>query len=154
MPFPNRYGIQLPPIRDIRYHPDIFCVGSGSRVDFYFTAVVTDALRCVPHQNKPVGDEITNCREFLHATITSLPRLRVILALGKIAHDSTIPPLQLTQREFPFGHGARHVAVGNEHPIEIVSSYHCSRYNINTRRLTVGMFDSIFQTISTILRES
>ena len=116
--------------------------------------VITNAVRCVPPQNKPVGDEITNCRTFLHATITSLPRLRVILALGKIAHDSTIRALQLKQREFPFGHGARYLAVGNGHPIEIVSSYHCSRYNINTRRLTVGMFDSVFQTISKILRES
>ena len=116
--------------------------------------VITNAVRCVPPQNKPVGDEITNCRKFLRATITSLPRLRVILALGKIAHDSTIRALRLTQREFPFGHGTRYTAVDNEHPVEIVSSYHCSRYNINTRRLTVEMFDSIFQTISKILRES
>ena len=116
--------------------------------------MITDALCWVPPQNKPVGDDITNCRKFLRATMTSLPRLHVILALGKIAHDSTIRVLQLTQREFPFRHGGRYAAVDNERPVDIVSSYYCSRYNINTRRLTVEMFDSIFQTISQILRES
>ncbi len=114
-------------------------------------AMITNAVRCVPPQNKPVGEEIANCLKFLKATLTSLPRLRVILALGKIAHDSAVRGLELPLRDFPFGHGRVYTVPNYSDPVSIVSSYHCSRYNINTGRLTKDMFDKVFQTIVSIL---
>lgn len=115
-------------------------------------AMITNAVRCVPPQNKPVGEEITNCRKYLQATIASMPKLRVILALGKIAHDSTIRALKQPLRDYPFGHETNYRLRNDGNSIVLISSYHCSRYNINTRRLTLEMFDNVFQKISDELR--
>jgi len=105
---------------------------------------ITNAVRCVPPDNKPVGAEISMCRQFLKATIARFARLEAIVTLGKIAHDSTIRALDERLSAHPFGHGAR-TNVGG---IEIFSSYHCSRYNTNTGRLTEEMFHQVFNALA------
>lgn len=100
-------------------------------------AMVTNAVRCVPPQNKPVGAEVNNCRPFLISRIDSLPKLKVLLALGKIAHDTTIRTFGLKQSAYKFGHAAVHHLPNG---LTLVDSYHCSRYNVNTNRLTEDMF--------------
>lgn len=99
-------------------------------------SMVTNAVRCVPPKNKPIGAEIAACRSFLAARIAALPRLRVLLLLGRIAHDSVIAALGGRASRFPFAHARRHALAG----YALVDSYHCSRYNMNTRRLTPAMF--------------
>lgn len=110
--------------------------------------MITNAVRCVPPQNKPTPEEIRHCRAFLAARIASLPALRCILALGRIAHESTIAALGFKQRAFPFAHGRAH-DLGRG--ITLVDSFHCSRYNTNTGRLTPEMFDVVFADIAAIL---
>lgn len=106
--------------------------------------MITNAVRCVPPQNKPTAGEIAMCRPFLAARIASLPRLRTILALGRIAHDSTLRSLNLRLAAHRFAHGATHdVAAG----VTLYDSFHCSRYNTNTRRLTADMFRAVFAAI-------
>ena len=105
---------------------------------------ITNAVRCVPPQNKPTGAEIGQCRPFLAATISEMPNLKAMLALGRIAHDSVVRTLGLKLREAPFGHGARHEAGAG---LRLYDSYHCSRYNTNTRVLTPAMFEAVFAVI-------
>ena len=106
--------------------------------------MITNAVRCVPPQNKPEPAEITTCRPFFEARLAALPRLNVILALGRIAHDQTLAALQLKKAKFPFAHGARHdIGAGPA----LYDSFHCSRYNTNTGRLTTPMFHSVFEMI-------
>ena len=102
---------------------------------------VTNAARCVPPENKPLTSEINTCRQFLGATIESMPNLRAILALGKIAHDSVCTALAVSKKQHPFGHGARHAL----ERITLVSSYHCSRLNTNTGVLTPAMFENVMR---------
>jgi len=111
---------------------------AGSPPGLAATAI-TNAVRCVPPENRPTGAEIGQCRPHLAATIARFAGLRVILTLGRIAHDSTIRALGERGAEHPFGHG-RQSSVG---PLTIVSSYHCSRYNMNTGRLNEAMFDEV-----------
>lgn len=103
---------------------------------------ITNAVRCVPPENKPIGAEINTCRRFLAAAIEAMPQLKVIITLGRISHDSTIRALGGKPAHHPFSHGAK-TAMGD---ICIISSYHCSRYNTNTGRLTVEMFDAVFES--------
>ncbi len=103
-------------------------------------AMVTNAVRCVPPQNKPIGAEIRTCRRYLVGRIASLPRLRVIFLLGRIAHMSVLAALGARQKDHPFAHAALHRVDG----LVLVDSYHCSRYNLNTGRLTPEMFDAAF----------
>jgi uracil-DNA glycosylase family 4 len=110
--------------------------------------MVTNAVRCFPPENKPTPAEITTCRPFLTARMAALPKLRVILALGRIAHDSTLSTLGVRRAEFPFGHGARH-EVGPK--LTMFDSFHCSRYNTNTGRLTTEMFHAVFAQVRTLL---
>jgi uracil-DNA glycosylase len=100
-------------------------------------------VRCVPPENKPVGEEIRQCRDFLKATIAEMPNLAAILALGRIAHDSTVVALGARPSGLAFGHGAVH-AVG---ALTLFASYHCSRYNTNTGVLTADMFCRIFAAV-------
>lgn len=100
---------------------------------------ITNAVRCVPPENKPTAAEINACRTFLVETIRRMGDLRGILTLGKIAHDSTVRALNARLAEHPFRHGAMTEIDG----ISIISSYHCSRYNINTGRLTPEMFERV-----------
>ena len=104
---------------------------------------IVNAVRCVPPLNKPMPVEINTCRQFLIATMTQMPRLRAIVALGRIAHDSTLKALGLRAAAAPFGHGAEHQS-GN---IKLYDSYHCSRYNTNTRVLTPAMFEAVFAKV-------
>ncbi|RMD90441.1 MAG: uracil-DNA glycosylase [Alphaproteobacteria bacterium] len=104
-------------------------------------AMVTNAVRCVPPQNKPTGPETRTCRRFLLGRIAALPRLRVIFLLGRIAHQSVLAALGARQKDYPFAHAATHDLDG----LVLVDSYHCSRYNVNTGRLTPEMFDAAFR---------
>jgi uracil-DNA glycosylase family 4 len=107
-------------------------------------SMITNAVRCVPPANKPTPREIARCRNFLEARIAALPGLRAILALGRIAHDSTLDALQLKRRDYPFSHGARHELEGR---LVLFDSYHCSRQNTNTGRLTTPMFEAVLTDI-------
>jgi uracil-DNA glycosylase family 4 len=100
---------------------------------------ITNAVRCVPPENKPLPAEIKTCRKFLKAQIAAMTRLRAILALGKIAHDSVCDALGAKKTAHPFRHGASYRIDG----LMLVSSYHCSRYNTNTGVLTEAMFDAV-----------
>lgn len=102
---------------------------------------ITNAVRCVPPENKPTTVEIRTCRRFLAATIAAMPRLAVIVTLGRIAHDSVATALGLKRSAVPFGHAAAHEVDGLP---AILSSYHCSRYNTNTGVLTEEMFRAVF----------
>ncbi len=111
-------------------------------------AMITNAVRCVPPQNKPIGAEITNCRPFLISRMNNLPNLKVILALGKIAHDSTVKTLGGKLAAHKFAHAAEHSFQYNDREITLVDSYHCSRYNTNTGKLTTEMFENVFSLIT------
>jgi uracil-DNA glycosylase len=104
---------------------------------------ISNAVRCVPPQNKPLPIEINTCRQFLVATIETMPRLRAIVALGRVAHDSMLKVLSLRAAAAPFTHGAVHQAAA----LKLYDSYHCSRYNTNTRVLTPDMFRSVFARV-------
>ncbi len=103
-------------------------------------AAITNAVRCVPPENKPTPAEIGTCRPFLSATIEAMPQLAAILALGRIAHDSVLPALGLKRSAAPFKHGAAH---GIRAGLTLFDSYHCSRYNTNTGVLTEAMFREV-----------
>ena len=124
----------------------VFQARPDDGVELVGTAL-TNAVRCVPPENKPVGAEINTCRRFLTATIGRFPDLRAILTLGTIAHQSTVRALGLRVADYPFSHGGQYVAGG----LELFSSYHCSRYNTNTGRLTEEMFVSVFAAIRQLL---
>jgi uracil-DNA glycosylase family 4 len=109
---------------------------------------ITNAVRCVPPENKPTPAEITTCRQFLMPTIESFPNLRAVLALGAIAHQSTVKALGHRLAAMPFKHGGRNQAG----PVELFSSYHCSRYNTNTGVLTEAMFVKVFSEIDEFLQ--
>ena len=107
--------------------------------------MITNAVRCVPPANKPTPSEIAHCRHFLVGRIAALPKLRVILALGRIAHDSTLDALGAKRRDHPFAHGARHALPSGQ---VLFDSYHCSRQNTNTGRLTTPMFEAVLTGIA------
>jgi uracil-DNA glycosylase len=110
--------------------------------------MITNAVRCVPPENKPTPAEIKTCRQFLTARIDQLPNLRVILALGRIAHESVLAALGQRQRAFVFVHGARHeITAPQGRVLALYDSYHCSRYNTNTGRLTTAMFHDVIGTL-------
>ncbi|MGI9352258.1 MAG: uracil-DNA glycosylase [Rhizobiaceae bacterium] len=104
---------------------------------------ITNAVRCVPPENKPVAAEINNCRPFLSNTISRFPNLSAIVTLGKISHDSVVRTLGGKLSATPFGHALAQDVGG----YRIFSSYHCSRYNTNTRRLTEQMFQDVFSAV-------
>ncbi len=106
--------------------------------------MISNAVRCAPPENKPTPAEIATCRPFLAARLASLPRLEAILALGRVAHDQVLAARDLRKAAFPFAHGARH-AIPNSPAL--YDSFHCSRYNTNTGRLTTDMFHSVFAAI-------
>lgn len=114
-------------------------------------AMITNAVRCVPPQNRPIGAEVNACRPFLASRIAALPELRTVITLGKIAHDSTVRALGLKLKNHSFGHGQRSDIDVAGRPLTLISSYHCSRYNTNTRRLTPEMFDKIFELARSIV---
>ena len=108
---------------------------------------ITNAVRCVPPENKPTTIEIKTCRDFLDATIAAMPKLAAIVALGRIAHESTVVALGARRSAVPFKHGGAH-DVGR---YRLFSSYHCSRYNTNTGVLTPQMFRAVFADVRKFL---
>lgn len=102
-------------------------------------AAIVNAVRCVPPQNKPIGAEIATCRQFLTPVIDA-HRNAVFLALGRIAHDSFLSAIGARRASFPFAHGARHALPNGA---ILYDSFHCSRYNTNTGRLTTEMFEDV-----------
>jgi uracil-DNA glycosylase len=100
---------------------------------------ITNAVKCVPPENKPDSGEIRRCNSYVAAEIAALRGLRVIMALGRIAHDAVLMALGCPRSGAPFGHGAEHL-IGGRH---LIDSYHCSRYNTQTRRLTPEMFRTV-----------
>lgn len=107
--------------------------------------MITNAVRCVPPQNKPIGAEMANCRPFLTERIRQLPRLSAIIALGRIAHENTLSALDLKRSAYKFAHCARHRL---NDQLTLFDSYHCSRYNTNTGRLTPRMFEDVFSDVA------
>jgi len=103
--------------------------------------MITNAVRCVPPQNKPTGQEIKNCQPFLTDELTKLPNLKIVISLGRIAHESVVRAINGKQKDYKFGHGAIHELPRGQ---RMINSYHCSRYNTNTGRLTVQMFEDVF----------
>ncbi len=112
--------------------------------------LIVNAVRCVPPQNKPIGAEINTCRPFLVATFEAHENARVFLALGRIAHDSFLTTIGARKAAYPFGHGARHVF---DNGYVLYDSYHCSRYNTNTGRLTTEMFESVVFAAAAEIRD-
>jgi uracil-DNA glycosylase family 4 len=104
---------------------------------------IVNAVRCVPPANKPTPQEIKTCRGFLIAALKEMPKLKGVLALGRIAHDSMLATLGARGVTHPFVHGAVH-RIG---PLRLYDSYHCSRYNTNTGRLTTEMFENVVRKI-------
>ncbi|HEY1941550.1 MAG TPA: uracil-DNA glycosylase [Roseiarcus sp.] len=103
---------------------------------------IVNAVRCVPPQNKPTPSEIAQCRSYLAGAIGALPRLKAVVVLGRIAHDSALRALGARLALFPFAHGARHALQDGR--LALFDSYHCSRYNTNTGVLTPEMFRAVF----------
>lgn len=111
---------------------------------------ITNAVKCLPPENKPVGAEINTCNTFLANELAALPRTSVVLALGGIAHRAVIKAIGGRQAEFKFAHAAVHEL----EPFRLLDSYHCSRYNTNTGRLTNEMFEGIFAQARELLQNS
>jgi uracil-DNA glycosylase family 4 len=101
---------------------------------------IVNAVKCVPPQNKPTGAEIRSCNRFLRAELEQLTQVRVVLALGRIAHEAFVQARGLKKSGFPFGHGREHALAEGR---TLIDSYHCSRYNTSTGRLTESMFRSV-----------
>lgn len=110
--------------------------------------IISNAVRCVPPQNKPTPQEIATCCGFLRARISALPNTKVIVTLGRIAHDSTLTALGCRKSQFAFAHGAKHALRAD---LSMFNSFHCSRYNTNTRRLTTEMFHAVFSDVRKLL---
>jgi len=105
-------------------------------------AVILNAVKCLPPANKPEPSEIKTCRNYFEAALANLPKVRVLVALGQIAHVAAARALGLPPSSTRFGHGAENIAPGGR---ILLSSYHCSRYNQNTGRLDATMFESVFE---------
>ncbi len=105
---------------------------------------ITNAVKCLPPENKPEPSEIRTCNRYLAAELRAAPEVRVILALGLVAHKAVLMASGLKQSAFAFGHGARHALPDGR---VLIDSYHCSRYNTQTRRLTSAGFQDVFRSI-------
>ena len=109
---------------------------------------ITNAVRCLPPENKPTTAEVNSCNAFLAHELADLPRPGIVLALGTIAHRAVLRSLGLRLAAYRFGHAARHEVQAG---LTLVDSYHCSRYNTQTRRLTEAMFQDVFRSLRTEL---
>jgi uracil-DNA glycosylase family 4 len=118
--------------------PESLALNDGLRLQ---DCRITNAVKCLPPQNKPLGGEVNNCNGFLAEELCELPESAVVLALGSIAHNAVVKATGGRQKDFPFGHGREHRLEGRR---TLLDSYHCSRYNTQTRRLTPDMFRQVF----------
>ncbi len=109
---------------------------------------ITNAVKCLPPQNKPSTDEVRTCNPYLAAELAGLPADGLVLALGALAHGAVLRALGLKPGACPFGHGAEHALTGG---LRLIDSYHCSRYNTQTRRLTEAMFQAVFARARALL---
>jgi uracil-DNA glycosylase family 4 len=109
---------------------------------------ITNAVKCLPPENKPTTDEVRACNRYLKTELTELPEHSVVLALGSIAHKAVIQAFGLKQVDYPFGHGAEHALPNG---LRLVDSYHCSRYNTQTGRLTDAMFENVVARAKALL---
>lgn len=105
---------------------------------------ITNAVKCLPPDNKPTTAEVVSCNDYLAAELGALSAGSVILALGAVAHSGVLRALRLKQRQYPFQHASAHRL---ERALVLIDSYHCSRYNTQTRRLTPGMFRAVFERV-------
>ena len=112
---------------------------------------ITNAVKCLPPQNQPIGAEITACNSYLAAELKAVPTGGVIVALGRIAHQAITKALSLKLASIPFGHGAEYNLSGGRW---LISSYHCSRYNTQTKRLTRAMFLKVIRRATFIAYDS
>jgi uracil-DNA glycosylase family 4 len=126
-------------------HPESVSCDDGLRLT---GCRITNAVKCLPPGNKPQLEEVRNCNRYLHAEISALPRPGVIIALGKIAHDAVLRALDLRLSAYPFAHAQLHRLSTTR---LLIDSYHCSRYNTQTRRLTPEMFAQVFHLARTAL---
>ncbi|HMN74239.1 MAG TPA: uracil-DNA glycosylase [Rhodoblastus sp.] len=117
-------------------------------------AAIVNAVRCVPPQNKPLPAEIAQCRPFLSSAVAEMPQLRVLVALGRVAHESVVRTFAAKLSAHTFAHGAEFELQGPHGPVALLDSYHCSRYNTNTRVLTPDMFRAVFARARAILDDS
>ncbi|RCL03110.1 MAG: family 4 [Candidatus Tokpelaia sp. JSC189] len=147
-PFTGDYAGDLlyATLKEFGFAHGMFEARPDDTLELIETAIV-NAVRCVPPQNKPVRQEINNCRRFFAPLLQNLPQLRAVITLGAIAHWSTIKALGRPASHHPFGHGQQ---IDINH-LRIFSSYHCSRYNTNTGVLTKAMFHDVFQAARTYL---
>jgi uracil-DNA glycosylase family 4 len=113
--------------------------------------MISNTVRCVPPANKPIGSEIANCRQFLIGRMQALPKLQSLLAIGRVAHEGILDALKVKRSAFPFAHGARHDLPSG---LELFDSYHCSRQNTNTGRLTNPMFESVVKEAAASLQDN
>jgi uracil-DNA glycosylase family 4 len=127
----HRFGFATRPVATAR--------GDGLRLT---GCRITNAVKCLPPDNKPTPAEVRACNDYLAADLRTVPEGGVIVALGRIAHEATVRALRLRAADFPFAHGAAHALAGGR---LFIDSYHCSRYNTNTGRLTADMFRAVFQ---------
>jgi uracil-DNA glycosylase family 4 len=109
---------------------------------------ITNAVKCLPPQNKPILDEVRQCNAYLQAELAELPRPAVVMALGKLAHDAILRASGVRLSAYTFSHAGRHVLPGG---LNLIDSYHCSRYNTQTRRLTPEMFAEVFRAARQLL---
>jgi uracil-DNA glycosylase len=110
---------------------------------------INNAVKCLPPGNKPTPAEVRECNSYLAADLRTVPTQGVVIALGQIAHGAILQALGLRAGEFKFGHGAQHALPVRE--LILIDSYHCSRYNTNTRRLTTPMFEAVFAQAKSLL---
>lgn len=113
--------------------------------------LITNAVRCVPPQNKPTPAEIHTCRAFLVATLAAMPHLEAVVVLGRIAHESFVRTLGARLTAHPFGHGSVQTVALGARTLRLYGSYHCSRYNTNTGVLTPKMFRAVFAQVRAFL---
>ena len=114
---------------------------------------ITNAVKCLPPENKPAPMEVRTCNDYLRVDLASVPEGGAILALGRIAHDSVLRALEARPSTHLFAHGARHRIEFGGKTLTLFDSYHCSRYNTNTGRLTPEMFRDVFKSIQSLQAE-
>ena len=127
--------------------PESHSANDGLRL---IDARVSNAVRCLPPQNKPTPAEVRSCAPYLRHDLEALPKNAVVLALGRIAHDAVLSALGERRSHYPFGHAAEHRPAAG---FTLLDSYHCSRYNTQTRRLTPDMFRAVFQRVCELLNQ-
>ncbi|HHZ88314.1 MAG TPA: uracil-DNA glycosylase [Chromatiales bacterium] len=109
---------------------------------------ITNAVKCLPPANKPIGDEVSTCNQYLQVELNQIKPGGIILVLGGLAHNATLKSLGIKQKTFRFGHNQLHALDDGRY---LLDSYHCSRYNTQTRRLTEAMFHDVFDTVASVL---